>query len=266
MAVKFNQLLKFSVKYLPAITALITLFSLPVKAATFLVTDRTTFGGNDEVDWVSLGKVFNPVSPDFSTFLPNSFSATSQGGLGLDVNIAPTNNPLITQPFVFQTLPPPGIRTNFANGDYILFGGIDVTGFGPNPSFPTDGNGGPFTITFDKPVFGAGTQIAVDDRFTFDAFVSAYDINNNLLGTFSAQGTSSLLLDNSALFLGVRSDEANISRLVFSSSFPQQGLAINKVSIIGVPEPTYTLAILIFGLSGGVLKLRQRIKVSTASK
>ncbi|BAY78965.1 hypothetical protein NIES25_54440 (plasmid) [Nostoc linckia NIES-25] len=255
MALKVNQLLKFPVKYLPAITALITLFSLPVKAATFLVTDRTTFGGNDEVDWVSLGKVFNPVSP---AFLPNSFSATSEGGLGLDVNIAPTNNPLITKPFVFQTSPFPGIRTNFANGDYVLFGGIDVTGFGPNASFPTDGNGGPFTITFDKPVFGAGTQIAVDDRFIFDAFVSAYDINDNLLGTFSAQGTSSLLLDNSALFLGIRSDEANISRLIFSSSFPQQGLAINKVSIIGVPEPNYTLAILIFGVSGGVLRLRQR--------
>jgi hypothetical protein len=260
VAVKFNQLFKFSAKYLPTITALITIFSLPVKAATFLVTERSTFGGNDEVDWLSLGKVFNPVSPDFSTFLPNSFSATSKGGLGLDVDIAPTNNPLITKPFVFQTSPFPGIRTNFANGDYVLFGGIDVTGFGPNPPFPTDGNGGPFTITFDKPVFGAGTQIAVDDRFTFDAFVSAYDINNNLLGTFSAQGTSSLLLDNSALFLGVRSDEANISRLVFSSSFPQQGLAINQVSIIGVPEPTYTLTILIFGVSGGVLKLRKLLK------
>jgi hypothetical protein len=260
VAVKLNQLLKFPVKYLPAITALITLFSLPVKAATFLVTDRTTFGGNDEVDWVSLGKVFqfNPITNEISGLLPNSFSATSEGGLGLDVNIAPSDNPLITKPFVFQTSPFPGIRTNFANGDYVLFGGIDVTGFGPNASFPTDGNGGPFTITFDKPVFGAGTQIAVDDRFTFDAFVSAYDINDNLLGTFSAQGTSSLLLDNSALFLGVRSDEANISRLVFSSSFPEQGLAINKVSIIGVPEPTYTLAILIFGVSGGVLRLRQR--------
>ncbi|WP_392532935.1 hypothetical protein [Nostoc sp. C117] len=250
MQFRINQLFKFSVKYLPAITALITVISLPVRAATFLVTDRNAFGGNDEVDWSSLGPT--------STFLPNSFSATSQSGLGLDVNIAPSNNPLISKPFVFQTSPPPGIRTNFANGDYVLFGGIDVRAFGPNAPFPIDGNGGPLAINFDRPVFGAGTQITVDDRFTFNAFVSAYDSLNNLLGTFSAQGTSSLLLDNSALFLGVRSDEANISRLVFSSSFPEQGLAINKVSILAVPEPSYSFAILVFGVSGAVLKLRQR--------
>ncbi|MDZ8185480.1 MAG: hypothetical protein RMX96_11570 [Nostoc sp. ChiSLP02] len=258
MALKINQLFN-SVKYLPAIIGLITISSLPVKAATFLASDRATFGGNDELNWVSLGKVFNPAAPDFSAFLGNSFSATSQGSLGLNVNIASTNNSFITPPFVFQTLPRPGIPTNFANGDYVLFGGIDQRAFGPNPSFPAPGNGGPLTITFDRPVFGAGTQIAVDDRPTFDIFVSAYDSANNLLNTFSTKGTSSLLLDNSALFVGVRSDEANISRLVFSTSFPQQGLAINKISIIGVPEPTYTLAILVFGISSVVLKVRQRI-------
>jgi hypothetical protein len=41
---------------------------------------------NDEVDWLSLGKVFDPfVPPDPSTFLPNSFSAASENGLGLNI-------------------------------------------------------------------------------------------------------------------------------------------------------------------------------------
>lgn len=264
MALLSNQLLNLSVKYLPVIAAIATVLPLPVKAATFLVTERANLGGNDEVDWVSLGRVFNPVAPSFSAFLPNSFSATSQRGLGLDVDISPATNPGITPPFVFQTLPPPGIRTNFASGDYILFGGIDPTGFIPlppgSPDPRTPGNGGPFTISFDQPVLGVGTQIAVDiSNLEVETFITAFDKVNNLLGTFSVLSTSSLALDNSAVFLGIRSDTANISRLVFSSSTPQFGLAINRLSlVVPVSEPTYTLAILVFGVSGAVLKLRQR--------
>jgi hypothetical protein len=265
VAFLFKELCKFPVKYLPAITAIITLLPLPVKAATFLVSERATLGSNDEVDWGSLGKVFNPVTSDFSAFLPNSFSATSQGGLGLNVEITPTNNPRITPPYVFQTLPSPGIRTNFAQGDFILFGGIDPSGFRPlppgSPDPLTPGNGGPFTISFAKPVFGAGAQIAVDiSNLQVETFITAFDNVNNLLGTFSVFSTSSLALDNSAVFLGIRSDQPNISQLVFSSSTPQYGLAINKVSIVAVEvaEPTYTLGILAFGVSGAVLQLRRR--------
>ncbi|MHC0062041.1 hypothetical protein ACWATR_03825 [Nostoc sp. UIC 10890] len=266
-----NQLFKFTVKYLPAITAIITFLPLPAKAATFLVNERTDLAGNDEVDWLSLGKVFNPVSPDFSAFLPNSFSTISQDGLGLDINIAPTNNPQITPPFVFQTLPPPGIRTNFAQGDFILFGGIDPTGFIPLPPGTPDpgtlGNGGPFSISFDQPVFGAGTQIAVDvSNLEVETFINAFDNANNLLGSFSVLSTSSLALDNSAVFLGIRSDTPNISRIVFSSSAPQYGLAINQLSIIAIPEPTYTWAVLAFGVSSAFLKRRRRLGTSTMSK
>ena len=262
MVFAINKLFKSSVKYLPAITAIITVLPLPVEAATFLVTERVALGGNDEVNWGSLGKVFNPLAPDFSVFLPNSFSITSQDGLSLDVNIAPSNNPRVTPPFVFQTLPSPGIRSNFAPGDFILFGGIDPTGFIPlppgTPDPGTKGNGRPLTINFAQPVFGAGTQIAVDaSQLKIETFISAFDNADNLLGSFSIPNISSLALDNSAAFLGIRSDTANISRLVFSSSNEQFGLAINQVSIFAVPEPTYTLAILAFGIAGAVLKLRQ---------
>ncbi len=58
-----NQLVRYSVKYLPAITAILTVIPLPVQAATFLVTERANLAGNDEVDWSSLGKVFNPSAP-----------------------------------------------------------------------------------------------------------------------------------------------------------------------------------------------------------
>ncbi len=265
MIFTINQLFKFSIRYLPAITAIITVLPLPVKAATLsLVTQRAALEANDEVNWSSLGEVFNPVAPDFSAFLPNSFSTTSQDGLSLDVNIPPSNNPNVTPPFVFQTLPSPGIATNFAQGDFVLFGGIDPAGFAPLPPGTPDpgtlGNGGPFTITFANPVLGVGAQIAADtSNLNVQDTITAFDSANNDLGTFSVANISSLALDNSAAFLGIESNTADISRIVFSSSAPQFGLAINQLSILTqVPEPTYTLAILAFGVSGAVLKLRQR--------
>ncbi|WP_375513820.1 hypothetical protein [uncultured Nostoc sp.] len=66
--------------------------------------------------------------------------------------MTPTKNPQITPPFIFQTLPPPGIRTNFAQGDFILFGGINPAGFQPLPPASPDpwtqGNREALTISF----------------------------------------------------------------------------------------------------------------------
>ncbi|BAY29586.1 hypothetical protein NIES2107_14290 [Nostoc carneum NIES-2107] len=261
-----KTILNFSIKYLPiittnlAITAFLAVTPLQVKAAT-LVNSRAALESNDQIDWSSLGKVYNPFNPNPNPadFLPNSFSATSQGGLGMNVNIP--NFPGVTPPFVFKTSTiPQGVPTNFADGDFVLF-----TGLRPG-TFPAIGNPGPITINFDKPVFAAGTQITVDDTPEFTAFISAFDQADNLLGSFSIQGTSSLLLDNSASFLGIRSDTANISRLVFSSSVPNRALGINRVSIVAVPEPNPSLAFLLVGVSGTILRLRQRSKGISSPK
>ncbi|NEQ71960.1 MAG: PEP-CTERM sorting domain-containing protein [Okeania sp. SIO2C9] len=217
--------------------------TLPVKAITF-ITERAMLAENDQLNWSSLGQIFNPFSPDPSAFLPNTFSAISTGGTGINVEIPFQSSPQITPPFVFQTSSPPfGIPTNFADGDLILF-----TGFNP-ATFPAVGNAGPITINFDSPVKGAGTQIAVDDTLQFEAFISAFDKENNLLGAFSTNGTSSLVLDNSAVFLGVKSDIPEISKLVFSSSIPQRALGINNLSIstVTVSEPSTIMAIGILG-------------------
>ncbi|OKH42770.1 hypothetical protein [Scytonema sp. HK-05] len=226
-----------------SLTALVAILP-PVQAVTF-VTERAVVGSNDQVDWSSLGSV-NPLN-----FLPNTFSTKSEGGLGLSVEI-PTI-PGLTPPFVFQTLPEPGIPTNFASGDFVLF-----TGFQPG-GFPAVGNPGPLSITFDTPVLGAGTQITVDDTPEFRAFISAFDQDNNLLGNFSTIGTSSLALDNSALFLGVSSDTPNISRLVFSTSVPNRAVGINTLSIAAVPEPTFTFGLLAFGCLGTGLTLKRKL-------
>jgi hypothetical protein len=231
------------------VIALQGIFPSPTQALT-LVTSRSALAGNDLLDWSSLGKVFDPFRPNPADFLPNSFAAMSESGLGLNVNIPPPPEPGITPPFVFQTLPIPfGIPTNFASGDFVLFAGATPR------TFPSPGNPGPLTIAFSTPVLGAGTQIAVDDASSFTGFVSAFDRDNNLLETFSALGTSSLALDNSALFLGVRSDTPNISKLVYSSSTAQRALGINSVSLVrvSVPESSSLWSLLALGTVGAGL-------------
>lgn len=228
-----------------ALTVLLAALPLSAEAAT-LVSERASLGGNDQIDWSSLG----PVQP--FNFLPNSFSATSTRGLGLNVNIPPVSG--LTSPFVFQTSPAPGIPTNFANGDFILF-----TGFIPGPP-PAVGNPGPLTITFDTPVFSAGAQIAVDDDTAgFTASISAFDNTNTLLGTFDATGSSSLALDNSAIFLGVESATPNISKLVFDTSVVNRAFGINTLSIKAVPEPSSILGSFFLGVLGtGTILKRKR--------
>lgn len=227
------------------------LISLPAAAVTF-VSDRTDLQGADSLDWASLGKVFTGI-PDPSVFLGNSFTATTESGLGLTVEIPPASNPAILPPFVFQTVEG-GIETNFADGDFVLF-----TGLLPAPP-PAPGNPGPITLTFDQPVAAVGSQLAVDDIFDFTGFISAFDTDGNLLDTFSTPGTSSLELDNSAAFLGVASDEANIASVVFSSLVSNSAIGINALSLVpgistAVPEPATTAAFLVaVGLMMGYRK------------
>lgn len=221
--------------------------------AVSLVTNRADLKGNDSIDWSSLGKVLNPFNPNFADFLGFSFSGTSAGGLGLDVDINPINPP-ITPPFVFKTAPiPQGIPTNFANGDFLLFTGLQ---FGP---FPAPGNPGPISISFAQPVRAAGAQIAVDDEPNFVGTIKAFDINDNLLDSFNVNGTSSTALDNSAIFLGVKSALAEISRIEFSSNFNNRAIGINTLSIDNpaIPEPSLTMAILVMG--SGLLCLKKRL-------
>ncbi|MEM7796799.1 MAG: hypothetical protein AAF579_20385, partial [Cyanobacteria bacterium P01_C01_bin.118] len=123
----------------------------PVTAVTF-ISDRAALQGTDSLDWSSLGRVFTG-APDPSVFLEDSFTATTESGLGLTVDIPPTTNPAILPPFVFQTVSG-GIETNFADGDFILFTGLLPT------APPAPGNPGPLTLTFDQPVAAVGSQLA----------------------------------------------------------------------------------------------------------
>jgi hypothetical protein len=226
----------------------------PVDALT-LITQRSALGATDLVNWESQGKVFNPFAPpppNPNNFVGNNFSITSQKGLGLSVSIPPVSPP-ISPPFVLKVgIPPNGVPANFAIGDYVLFGG-----FNGAAGFPAPGNSGPITITFAQPVWGAGSQIAVDDTPSFNAFLDVYDPIGTLLQTFTIAGISSTLPDNSAKFLGVLSDQANISKLIYRIDTPNRAIAINQLGIVVVPEPSMGMGLLIL-LGAGIGRLRSR--------
>lgn len=241
--------IKTSLALIGAFLTTLVVVSPSLGATLSLTTNRADIESNDQLNWASLGAI---IPPQPFKVLPPLFTATSTGGLQVNINVPPPSNPAITPPLLFQTTAT-GIPTNFADGDFIL-----LTGLLPN-QFPAPGNPGPLTLNFETPIFGAGSQIAVDDTLDFIALVSAFDSSNNLLGTFSAPGSSSLALDNSAVFLGVLSDTANISRLEFSSSVSNRAIGINTLSLqttTAVPEQSNTTAIILIGL--GLCAARKR--------
>ena len=163
-------------------TILTTLIiAAPSLSATLsFATTRSDLNGNDALDWASLGPV---APPQPFKVLPSVFTAVSAEGLAVNVKVPLASNPGITPPLLFQTTAT-GIPTNFAAGAFVLFTGLLPT------QFPAPGNPGPLTLSFDIPVAGVGTQLAVDDVLQFTAFVAAFDSSDQLLGRFAASGTS----------------------------------------------------------------------------
>lgn len=213
------------------------LFTGTAQAAT-LVDSRDDLQANDSVDWSVLGPTFTPVS--------NPFSIRSLGGVDLDVSIPSKEFLRIDQTPVF-----PGA---FDVGEALLFTGL--------------GNPGPLTITFDTPVFGAGTQIQSDPLNTpaYTATVEAFDNFDNSLGSFEIAGVSRRDAGSGVLFVGVFDTSGDIKKLVFNTQ--EEGdivpFAFNEVSLRtnleAVPEPESMLGLLVFGTGVAVFKLKGKQK------
>ncbi len=220
-----------------ALIALGVVFPDTANALT-LITSRADLGGNDSVDWAILGSPF--------TVVPNFFTIASSQGVQLE----------ISQPVgVFERRNQSdtgGWTGTFKPGDALLFTGGN--------------NQRPTTIDFDVPVFGAGTQFQspVDGDF-YTAIIEAFDSLENSLGVVGYSGYSQWGLegDNSAIFVGVRSESANIDKMtlnVFTNNVKNPGFAINQLDVVtmdkshfeptepeSVPEPTTSAAMIVLG-------------------
>jgi hypothetical protein len=150
----------------------------------------------DSIDWSRIGQTMTPVA--------NQFSMSSCGGIGVTVGI-----PLGAFLRIDQTPSFPGA---FDVGDSLLFTGLR--------------NPGPLTVTFDMPIFGAGTHIQSDPVNTPDyvAIIEAFDGSDRSLGKFEFSGVSAKVAGSGVLFIGLLDRNGSIQKLVFNAR--EQGVSV----------------------------------------
>ena len=191
-------------------------------AATIGVTTGSGLSNVGQLDWGVLGPSVTSVSNPFTTPVPGISGLTITGSqAGGDF-----------------------ARIDQASGDW-------NGNFGAGESLLWSFFSGPMTFTFNTAITGFGAQIEADDVGAFTARIEAFDAANTSLGVFSRPGLATSTADDSAIFIGLLSNAADIRsiRLSLTSSGGGSGdvtdFAINSPSIqdIPIPEPTSMLLV-----------------------
>jgi hypothetical protein len=162
------------------------------------------FQSDDLIDWQVLGKALTSLQ---STFLMSSYC-------GVEIQVSVASGYLLR---LDQT---PEIASGFNLGDALLF-----TGFG---------NPGPLVIVFEKPIFGATTQIQADTVKYPEYLVSieAFDRLDNSLGKVNLAARSQRE-GGSTVPLSLYDSKGRIKKLVLNAK--EQGIhmpfAISSVNL-----------------------------------
>ena len=166
-----------------------------------LVTNYARLRPNDIVHWDKIGKEFD--------FVSSPFNIHSANGLKLQVS----------SPGTFLRLDAgSGIKGNFRSGDKLLF---------------LEFSDGAITIDFSTPIFGVGTQIQRAFFGAFTGVIEAFDCYGKSLGKFTVPGNSDNTGENSATFIGVLSQTANISRItLYVPENGGYGFTINGLNLV----------------------------------
>lgn len=211
-------------------------FLAPVDGSAAIITysDRSLFPDNDYVDWAQFG-------PDL-TVVPNNSVATA-AFFGTTVTVSTD-----TATAMERRDQGTGWAGNFAAGDALLW--------------TRNVDNAKLILDFSQNVWGGGAQIQADLYGSFTGTLEAYDAGNNLLGSFNLAGNSTAAGDNSAIFMGIFSTDADVRRLVFFTNNAKQDFAINQLEFLEcvtvVPLPG-TLLLLGSGLAS-LAWLRRRQK------
>lgn len=196
--------------------------AMPAQAAVTLVTNRATLAGDDFIDWGSVALV-PPLTPGPGIDVGNPVNVTTDGGIGVVVSKTTTGT------FKRGDLGNP-FGGNFAPADELLFN--DQTT--------------PMIFEFGVLLSGFGTQIMNNASLgPFIARIRAFDSGGASLGSFDVSGTTTLNPNNSAVFIGVRSDTPDIAKVELEivsptgGSFP--GFFVNRVEIFGADSDGDTI-------------------------
>jgi hypothetical protein len=191
-------------------------------------------GANDTIQWGQLGPA--------GTLVSTPAAVVSDNGVTGSVNDSDGSAQRLDQGTDWNG--------NFAPGDTLLFNNYS----------------GLINITFDTPVTAAGAQFQANLFGDFLARIWYDDGTFANLG-FNVSGNSNANGDDSAVFIGVISDSANIVGITYGLHFTQDGppdstsgFAIGNVELIdGVPEPgTWAMMLLGFGAIGLSMRRRRR--------
>jgi hypothetical protein len=208
---------------LAALAALTLSFTAAQAGSFILVTERTSLGANDSLDWNTTGLV------DTSSSSP--LAATSIGGLGVSASISSGD---------FQ---------RFVQGNNTWNGG-----FGPSDLVLYSASG-PITFTLPAPIAGAGLNIESAFGGSYTAQIEAFS-GATSLGGFTVDGVAHFTAETTpftAPFIGFLSDSANVTSFTVSlaaANVTTDRFAVNQVSFVtAVPEPTEYAAMAGFALA-----------------
>jgi hypothetical protein len=164
--------------------ALCALFALSTSAfAGVLCTTVACVNPTDNINWSQLASG----NPDTVFGTPQNWTSTGATDTGEIGVIGPTNFTVTQQSSTWNG--------NFNPGDSLIWN-QDVNNF--------TGNAGAIGVLFlGHDVSAGGAQIQADLFGAFTATVNAFDINGNLIDSFSEAGNSNSNGDGSAIFIGI---------------------------------------------------------------
>ena len=123
---------------------------------------------------------------------------------------------------------------------------------------------------------GVGAQIQNHHYSSFTAKIEAFNSSGLSLGSFTRTGASTYWADNSASFMGVLSDQADIAKVSFnvwdsfsalgsrSFSINQMSLNSSEPSVTAVPTPALLPGLI--GMSIAAIRKRKREAIKEPSE